>query len=115
MTQNDLYLTLLFKSRFGDMKECPNCGKPAKFHRIKSRASFGCQWCGYQLSPKAGTIFEKSTTPLKDWFYAMRVLKKENISALELQRRLGVTYKTAWRMKKEITLMLEEDNEYTKH
>src|SRR3954447_2274550 len=50
---------------------CPKCGKATKFHRIKSRAAYGCQYCGRQVYPTAGTIFEKSTVSLHLWFYAI--------------------------------------------
>jgi len=58
-----------------------------------------------------GTIFEKSVTPLKLWFYAIFLISSTRcgISAKQLQRELGVTYKTAWRMFHSIRSLLQED------
>jgi transposase-like protein len=63
------------------------------------------------ISPMAGTIFEKSSTALRTWFYAIYLMSATRcgISAKQIQRETGVTYKTAWRMFKQIrTLMSEE-------
>ncbi len=56
--------------------------------------------CGHYLYPTAGTIFHKSSTSLRLWFYAMYIMASTRcgISAKQLERELGVTYKTAWRM-----------------
>ncbi|MGA9558573.1 MAG: IS1595 family transposase, partial [Terriglobales bacterium] len=59
----------------------------------------------------AGTIFEKSSTPLRLWFYAMYLMGSTRcgISAKQIQRETGVTYKTAWRMFRQIRTLLSED------
>lgn len=59
----------------------------------------------------AGTIFEKSTTSLRLWFYAMYLMGSTRcgISAKQIQREIGVTYKTAWRMFKQIRTLMSED------
>ncbi|GAI69364.1 unnamed protein product, partial [marine sediment metagenome] len=53
-------------------------------------------------SPLADTIFHKSSTSLKDWFYSLYLfsVSKNGVSAKELERQLGVTYKCAWRIAK---------------
>lgn len=63
----------------------------------------------------ANTIYEKSTTSLKDWFYAMYLMANTrcDISAKQLQRELGVTYKTAWRMFHKIREMMYEKQDKT--
>src|SRR5437016_6182452 len=63
------------------------------------------------ISPLAGTIFEKSPTPLRLWFYAMYLMGSTRcgISAKQIQRETGVTYKTAWRMFKQIRTLVSED------
>ena len=68
-------------------------------------------YCGHHVSPMAGTILEKSATPLRLWFYAMYLMASTRcgISAKQIQRETGVTYKTAWRMFKQIRSMLTED------
>lgn len=60
--------------------------------------------CGYQCSVIAGTIFEATKLPLTRWFMAMQLLtqSKNNVSALELMRQLGVSYPSAWLMKHKI-------------
>jgi len=79
---------------------CPDCKMPTKHHRITSRKVYGCAQCGHQISTTAGTIFDHSPTPLTKWFYAIYLMSQTrgSISAKQLQRELGVTYKTAWRM-----------------
>ena len=63
------------KERFHpDGSDCPKCGKTTKFHRIKSRAAYSCQYCGHQVYPTAGTIFHKSTTNLQMWFWAIYLM-----------------------------------------
>jgi transposase-like protein len=63
------------------------------------------------ISPMAGTIFEKSSTALRTWFYAMYLMSATRcgISAKQIQRETGVTYKTAWRMFKQIRTLMSED------
>ncbi|MBI2766840.1 MAG: transposase [Chloroflexi bacterium] len=91
---------------------CPKCEAVTKHHRVKSRTCYECQNCGHQEYPMAGTIFEGSATPLRLWFYAMFLMSQTRggISAKQLERELGVTYKTAWRMFKQIRALLEEDS-----
>jgi len=83
-----------------DQAQCPKCDQMRKFHRVQSRPSYSCDTCGHHLHPTAGTIFHKSSTSLHLWFYAMYLMTSTRcgISAKQLQRELGVTYKTAWRM-----------------
>ena len=61
----------------------------------------------------AGTIFEKSSTSLRLWFYAMYLMASTRcgVSAKQIQRETGVTYKTAWRMFKQIRSMLGNDGQ----
>lgn len=101
---DDACLDHLWSVRFADQGECPKCAKPSKFHRVKKRPVYECAWCGFQISPMAGTPFEKSHTPLQKWFYAMYLFTttRHGVSAKELQRQLSVTYKTAWRIGHEI-------------
>lgn len=90
----------LFNIRFGQGHVCPKCERAAKWYRLESEQAFSCQWCGHHIHPMAGSIFEKSRTPLQLWFYAVFLFttSKHGVSGKELQRQLGVTYKTAWRM-----------------
>src|SRR5215211_5369346 len=97
----------------GHHASCPRCERERKFHRTKTRTSYTCDSCGLHIHPMKGTIFEKSTTSLHLWFYAMYLITSTRcgISAKQLERELGVTYKTAWRMANLIRneLMVQDD------
>lgn len=97
-------LNHLMQVRYGHSLDCPKCGKHGKFSRVTKIPAFQCAWCGHHIHPMAGTPFEKSRTPLQKWFYAMYLFTttRHGVSALELQRQISVTYKTAWRMGHEI-------------
>ncbi|MCF8709240.1 IS1595 family transposase [Rhizorhapis sp. SPR117] len=93
-------LNHLFEIRFGQGFECPSCERPSNWYRIKAERAYSCQWCGHHLHPTVGTPFEKTRTPLQMWFYAIYLFTttRNGVAAKELERQLGVTYKTAWRM-----------------
>lgn len=101
---DDACLHHLMQVRYGEKLECPKCGKTGNFSRVAKRPVYQCSWCAYQISPMAGTPFERSSTALQKWFYAMYLFttSRHGVPAKELQRQLGVTYKTAWRMGHEI-------------
>jgi|SRR5271169_2338928 len=90
--------------------KCEKCGVQRKHHRVTGRTAYACQVCGHHIYPLAGTVFEKSTTSLKTWFYAMYLMGSTRcgISAKQIQRETGVTYKTAWRMFRQIRSLLAE-------
>lgn len=71
---------------------------------------YACSYCGTHIAPLAGTVFQKSTTSLRLWFYAMFLMisTRSGVSAKQLQRELGVTYKTAWRMFKQIRMLMAD-------
>jgi transposase-like protein len=98
-------------SEDGEHAHCSKCDRERRFHRVASRKSYSCDTCGRHVHPTAGTIFAKSTTPLKDWFLAIFLLSATRcgVSAKALERELGVTYKTAWRMHSQIRKLLAED------
>jgi transposase len=77
---------------------------------VTGRTAYACDHCGNHIYPLAGTIFQKTTTSLRLWFYAMYLMGSTRcgISAKQIQRETGVTYKTAWRMFKQIRLLLAE-------
>jgi transposase len=89
---------------------CIKCEKKTPHHRVKSRPSYSCDYCGHHVHPTADTIFHKSPTPLTTWFYAVYLMASTRcgISAKQIERETGVTYKTAWRMFKQIRSMLDE-------
>jgi transposase len=89
---------------------CPKCERVTKHHREAKRPSYACQNCGHHEHPMRGTIFEDSATSLKLWFYAIHLMSATRcgISAKQLERELGVTYKCAWRIFNKIRSMLDE-------
>jgi transposase-like protein len=103
---DDACLAYLWRSRYspdGEHAICPRCQIERTFHRYhtaQQRQSWTCSACGLHVHPTAGTIFHKSSTSLKLWFYALYLITSTRcgISAKQLERELGVTYKTAWRM-----------------
>jgi transposase-like protein len=97
---DDTCLKHLFDVRFGQGHTCPKCEREAKWYPIKAERAFSCQWCGHHIHPTVGTLFEQSRTPLQLWFYAIFLFTttRHGVSGKELERQLGVTYKTAWRM-----------------
>lgn len=110
---NDACLHKIYTIRYKDLKTCPKCGNDANYKKVATRMCYYCPECYNQIHPMAGTIFEKSTTPLVDWFYAMYLFSqsKNGLSARELQRHIDVTYKTAFRMMHKIRNLLETDIE----
>ena len=94
----------LMRIRFGERHDCEKCGKDARFYRVKARRSYACEWCGHQVYPTAGTPFDRTRTSLRDWFFVMFQFcsTRSGVAAKEVERQIGVTYKTAWRMCHEI-------------
>lgn len=91
----------LMTVRFGGLEiDCPKCGEHGKFYRMKRERAYECQHCRYQLHPTAGTFMHRSHLPLHKWFLAMFMFStsRHGVAAKELERQLGVSYPTAWRM-----------------
>ncbi len=111
---DDTCLEYMFEQVYGTIPACPKCGiVNSSYYRVRGRKCFECKDCGNQIHPLANTIFHKSSTPLRDWFYVIFLFSvaKNGVSAKEVERHLGVTYKTAWRIAKHVrTLMLEGNN-----
>ncbi|MFL5288637.1 MAG: IS1595 family transposase, partial [Rhodopila sp.] len=106
---------VVIASRWPKGFECPACGGQA-YCEVRSRGLFQCNACRRQTSPIAGTIFASTHVPLRLWFRAMYHLtqSKQDISSIELGRRLGVTQTTAWKIKHKLAqVMMERDA--TKH
>lgn len=110
---DDACLDYMFQKQYGSLPACLKCGViNPKYYRVRGRKCYECNDCGYQLSPLANTIFHKSETPLTKWFYAIYLFSvgKNGVSAKEIERHLGVTYKTAWRMAKQIRFMMQQSD-----
>lgn len=90
-----------YKVRYRNGLVCPHCGEKTRVHQRNDRPRYcNCGACGNTFSVFGGTVFEKTTTSLRKWMYAVHLFLngKKGISGLQLQREIGVTYKTAWRM-----------------
>ena len=97
---DDACLEHIMEVRYGLRHDCHKCGVNSTFHRMSERRAYACANCGDHLYPTAGTIFQDSRTSLQMWFYCifLFVTTRHGVSGKEIQRQLGVTYKTAWRM-----------------
>jgi len=104
-------LEYLVARMYPDGIACRKCGKVTKHHKINGHPIYKCQFCGTNVHPMAQTIFKDSATSLRLWFYAMYLMASTRcgISAKQLERELGVTYKTAWRMFRQIRSLLWQD------
>jgi transposase len=94
---SDACLEYLKAKFYSDGTPCPSCKRESKFHRLKGRSAYSCQYCRHHVYPTGGTIFHKSSTSLQLWFWAIYLVgsSKCGISAKQLGREIGVSYKTA--------------------
>ena len=110
------YLWRTRYSRDGQRRSVTSEDVMRRFHKVNGRPAYDCDSCGHHLHPTAGTIFHKSSTSLHLWFYAIWLITSTRcgVSAKQLERELGVTYKTAWRMFNLIRnkLMAQDDDSY---
>ena len=114
---DDVCLEWLKNKFYPDGIYCKKCGKITKHYKAIDRPSYCCEFCGNHVHPTANTIFHKSPTPLKSWFYAIYLMSSTRcgISAKQLQRELGVTYKCAWRIFHQVRDMLKDDTIKSDH
>lgn len=96
----DSCLEHLFVVRYGRDFECPKCGREGRYSRVTGRRAYQCSWCANQVYPTAGTPFDRTRTSLRDWFFVMFMFttSRNGVAAKKVEREIGVTYKTAWRM-----------------
>jgi transposase len=111
-------LEWLWRTRFapdGKHAYCQKCQQERELKRYETaqrRHSWTCTGCGRHKSATAGTIYEGSATSLHLWFYAGYLMTSTRcgISAKQLEREIGVTYKTAWRMLNKLrTIAMADD------
>lgn len=102
--------------RYGGTKlDCPDCGTVGvQFHKLRDRRVYACPECRFQIAPTANTILHDTRTPLVSWFYAMYLFctTRHGVSGKELQRQLGVTYKTGWRIGMQIRKLTENTQNF---
>jgi Transposase zinc-ribbon domain len=93
---------------------CLKCGVSRKHYRVSGRKAYACNHCGHHIYPLAHSIFTKSTTPLQTWFYILYLMLSTRglLSARQIQRETGVTYKTAWRSRAQILALLPPQSSY---
>ena len=87
----------LAELRWPGCLECPRCASKS-VARVPSRDQYDCNSCRYKYSVLAGTIFHDTKLPLSKWFAAtyLMIEARKGISANQMKRTLGVSYKTAW-------------------
>jgi transposase len=108
---DDACLEYIKEQRWPDgVTYCGKCQQDRRHYRVRGRTAYACDHCGNHIYPLAGTIFEKSGTSLRLWFYAAYLMGSTRcgISAKQIQRETGVTYKTAWRMFRQIRSLMSE-------
>ena len=108
---DDACLDVLRDHIYPDGITCRSCNVVRPHHRLTHRRAYSCDYCGTHVYVLAGTVFAKTTTPLTSWFYAMFLMGSTRcgISAKQLERELGVTYKTAWRIFNQIRKLMAEE------
>jgi hypothetical protein len=105
----------LVARRWPEGVRCPRCGNPGVYDLKSRKWHWQCQKCdpnGYRFSHIAGTIFENTNKPLRDWFKVVHLMltSKEGMSALQIMRYMGFgSYKTAWLMCHKVRTALVED------
>jgi len=109
---NDALLQMLWDWQYCDMNICPVCNTEAKYYRITGRTQYACAACGNHITPLKNTPFYRSHISLSMWFYAIYLfsINKNGLSAKELERTLGVEYRTAYRMLNKIRALVAEGN-----
>jgi transposase-like protein len=102
---------ILTKLRWPEGVECPRC-KERRASWLKARNQFECGPCSYQFSVTTGTVFNDTHLPLEKWFTAAYLLceSKKGMSACQIQRTLGMSYKTAWYLCHRIRAAMNEVN-----
>jgi len=106
-------LQYLWELRYSKMETCPTCYKKADYKRVKDCKGYQCTQCNNRIFPMAGTIFEKSTTPLIYWFTAIYLFTttRNGVAAKELERQFNICYKTALRMAHQIKILIGKRTE----
>ena len=105
----------MYEMRWPNGFVCPKCGVVDEPFNVASRNLFQCKHCSYQASVTAGTVMEKTRTPLLKWFWAMFLMStdKRGCSALQISKELSLSYSTAWLLCHKIrSAMGERDTQY---
>ena len=114
LADEDSWISAIFDFQHDGLRiDCPKCQEESRYYKVKKRKAMACSNCGHQIHPLANTIAHKSSTPINYWVGAMYhfAISSNGVSAKELQRMYGVTYKTAWRMAKDIRGLMYPDDD----
>jgi transposase-like protein len=128
MAQQDGMTMLEFMKRFGTEEACqaylyekrwpagfvcPKCGAQGEPFQITSRKLYQGKQCNHQTSVTAGTVMDKSRTPLQKWFLAIYLMSKDKrgCSAMQLKRELQIAYDTAWTISHKIRKAMGDRDE----
>ena len=106
----DACLEYMMATRYGNPLGCPKCGSVGQFAKLQKLPAYACPTCGHHVHPMADTIFHRSHIPLQKWFYAIYLFttSRHGVPAKELQRQLGVSYPTAFRMGHQIRKLMTD-------
>jgi transposase-like protein len=107
-------IAYLIQIRYHDGIICPKCGEKRLIYPENNRPKiYSCRRCNNSFSILSGTIFEDTKVSLVKWFYAMNqmVVNKKGISGKQLQRQIGGSYETSWRMLKLIRQSMSNKEE----
>ncbi|MDD5702886.1 MAG: WYL domain-containing protein [Dehalococcoidales bacterium] len=117
LPENDSCLDWLKNQLYPDGITCPKCRMVTGHHKLSRRPCYACDICGNQVYPTSRTIFHKSTTPLKTWFSIINRMRNTHgqLTAKDVQREYGMTYKTAWRMIHKIRELINEKSSRSAH
>ncbi len=101
----------LFKLRWPEGFKCPKCGGGECFD-LPKRKLHQCKSCGHQTSVTAGTVMHRTRTPLKKWFWAIYLIAddKRGLSALQLSKKIKVSYYVAWTILHKIRQAMADRN-----
>ena len=89
-------LDFIFAQRHPDGGFCSECGRSGCFYRVKRRKCYSCAHCGHQISPTEGTIFHKSRTSLRSWFFAMFLMAIQNFLCVRFGEEDEQKMKLIW-------------------
>src|SRR3981189_409038 len=113
-TDETVAIAHLEKSRWADGVTCPHCGS-VSVHRVAGKPQAGfcqCNDCRDKFPCRTGTVMERSHIPVHKWLLAIHLLSasKKGMSAHQLHRMLGVTYKSAWFLGHRIREAMKDEN-----
>ncbi len=102
----------LYKLRWPEGFRCPRCGHDQCFN-LPRRKLYQCKDCGHQTSVTAGTVMHRTRTPLRKWFWAIYLVAsdKRGLSALQLSKKLAISYYVAWTMLHKIRKAMADRNQ----